>query len=375
MKKRVCHSYNDEINSKNINALLNSNFIIENKSARKIRIEQNLFHYKTSLNVLLNLIKSFQNDFFSKQKKNGEIRDIIKMISSLQNNLSLMLTEKQKQFDYLKTKIENNKKKMQDILFIDNQNKKVINKKINDISNAPLMSKKRELDLINFQIRNEIKKTNYLIEQKSQIYFYAKSLPFVLDINREKFCNTNFENLEIISQILNNVKKSVKENFILVVKEKMESELEINTLTLKINSLKENKIKDNLNNNNKYIDTEDIIYEDTKENNKTLLANQSRRNSYLFINKLNMNKRASIYLLKKMRERKLSLDSLFQDNILVNDIQNNISNYLNMNINVNINLNEKSFKNKNSNFSSSEENNKSKEDEKYENEINEKNKI
>ena len=264
---------------------------------------------------------------------------------------------------------------MQDILFIDNQNKKVINKKINDISNAPLMSKKRELDLINFQIRNEIKKTNYLIEQKSQIYFYAKSLPFVLDINREKFCNTNYENLEIISQILNNVKKSVKENFILVVKEKMESELEINTLTLKINSLKENKIKDNLNNNNKYIDTENIIYEDTKENNKTLIANQSRRNSYLFINKLNLNKRASIYLLKKMRERKLSLDSLFQDNILVNDIQNNISNYLNMNINVNINLNEKSFKNKNSNFSSSEENNKSKEDEKYENEINEKNKI
>ena len=147
MKKRVCHSYNDEINSKNINALLNSNFIIENKSARKIRIEQNLFHYKTSLNVLLNLIKSFQNEFFSKQKKNSEIKDIIKMISSLQNNLSLMLTEKQKQFDYLKTKIENNKKKMQDILFIDNQNKKVINKKINDISNAPLMSKKRELEL------------------------------------------------------------------------------------------------------------------------------------------------------------------------------------------------------------------------------------
>ena len=107
-----------------------------------------------------------------------------------------------------------------------------------DISNIPLMSKKRELDLINFQIRNEIKKTNYLIEQKSQIYFYAKSLPFVLDINREKFCNTNFENLEIISQILNNVKKSVKENFISVVKEKMESELEINTLTLKINSFK-----------------------------------------------------------------------------------------------------------------------------------------
>ena len=65
MKKRACHSYNDEINSKNINALLNSNFIIENKSARKIRIEQNLFHHKASLNVLLNLIKSFQNDFFS----------------------------------------------------------------------------------------------------------------------------------------------------------------------------------------------------------------------------------------------------------------------------------------------------------------------
>ena len=60
-----------------------------------------------------------------------------------------------------------------------------------------------------------------------------------------------------------------------------------------------------------------------------------------------MNKRASNILLKKIRKKKFSFDSLLKDNIIINDIQNKINNYLNMNINVNINLNEKNFKNKN----------------------------
>ena len=118
-------------------------------------------------------------------------------------------------------------------------------------------------------------------------------------MNQEIFCNTNYESLEIISEILSNIKKSVKENFISVVKEKMKSELEINTLTFQINSVKENQINDKLNTDKKYIDSEEIIYEDTKENNKTLTANQGKRNSNLILNKLTMNKRASNILLKK----------------------------------------------------------------------------
>ena len=354
MKKRISHSYNEEINSNNKNILLNPNMILENSSSKKIRREQNLFNHKSSLSVLFNLVKTFQVDYFSNQTKNKKIKDIKKVISSLQNNLSLMLTEKQKQFDYLKTKKENNKKKMQEILFNENHNKKVNTKmQKNVILNFHFLNEKKELNLINFQLDNDIRKTNDLIEQKYQIYFYTKSLPFYLDMNQEIFCNTNYESLEIISEILSNIKKSVKENFISVVKEKMKSELEINTLTFQINSVKENQINDKLNTDKKYIDSEEIIYEDTKENNKTLIANQGKRNSNLILNKLSMNKRASNILLKKIRKKKFSLDSLLKDNIIINDIQNKINNYLNMNINVNINLNEKSFKKKNSSSSSS----------------------
>ena len=108
MKKRIYHSYNEEINSNNKNILLNPNMILENRSSKKIIREQNLFNHKSSLSVLFNLVKTFQVDYFSNQTKNKKIKDIKKVISSLQNNLSLMLTEKQKQFDYLKTKKENN---------------------------------------------------------------------------------------------------------------------------------------------------------------------------------------------------------------------------------------------------------------------------
>ena len=363
MKKRISHSYNEEINSNNKNILLNPNMILENSSSKKIRREQNLFNHKSSLSVLFNLVKTFQVDYFSNQTKNKKIKDIKKVISSLQNNLSLMLTEKQKQFDYLKTKKENNKKKMQEILFNENHNKKVNTKmQKNDILNFHFLNEKKELNLINFQLDNDIRKTNDLIEQKYQIYFYTKSLPFYLDMNQEIFCNTNYESLEIISEILSNIKKSVKENFISVVKEKMKSELEINTLTFQINSVKENQINDKLNTDKKYIDSEEIIYEDTKENNKTLIANQGKRNSNLILNKLTMNKRASNILLKKIRKKKFSLDSLLKDNIIINDIQNKINNYLNMNINVNINLNEKSFKKKNSSSSSSSSSSEEKED-------------
>ena len=381
MKKRISHSYNEEINSNNKNILLNPNMILENRSSKKIIREQNLFNHKTSLSVLFNLVKTFQVDYFSNQTKNKKIKDIKKVISSLQNNLSLMLTEKQKQFDYLKTKKENNKKKMQEILFNENNNKKVnIKMQKNDILNFHFLNEKKELNLINFQLDNDIRKTNDLIEQKYQIYFYTKSLPFYLDMNQEIFCNTNYESLEIISEILSNIKKSVKENFISVVKEKMKSELEINTLTFQINSVKENQINDKLNTDKKYIDSEEIIYEDTKENNKTLIANQGKRNSNLILNKLTMNKRASNILLKKIRKKKFSLDSLLKDNIIINDIQNKINNYLNMNINVNINLNQKNFKNKNLSSSSSssseekEDNNKNK-SKNYENDIDKDNDI
>ena len=368
MKSRIHRSYNERMSSRNINILLNPYPIKEDKISKNKELEQILFNRKSSLEVLLNLIKSFQNHYFSKQIKTNKISILKLMISSFQNDLSLMVKEKNKQLEYLKIKNENNKKKLQEILFSETQTKKVNNIQIKDNLNFPYIYKKKELKLINFQLENEIQKTEFITEQKNQIYLYIKSIPFFLDINQEIFCNTNYENLGNISDILKNIKRSVKEKFISVVKEKMETELELNALTLQVNSLRDNIINDKLNVNKKYIDTEEIIYEDTKEDNKTLITNQSKRNSYASLNKLSMNIKALNSSSKNVIKKQLSIDGIMREKIknskllrlyqknneFSNDSKNQINNYLNMNINVNINLNNGGF-NKHNYYSSSEE--------------------
>ena len=368
MKSRIHRSYNERMSSRNINILLNPYPIKEDKISKNKELEQILFNRKSSLEVLLNLIKSFQNNYFSKQLKTNKISILKLMISSFQNDLSLMVKEKNKQLEYLKIKNENNKKKIQEILFSETQTKKVNNIQIKDNLNFPYIYKKKELKLINFQLENEIQKTEFITEQKNQIYSYIKSIPFFLDINQEIFCNTNYENLGNISDILKNIKRSVKEKFISVVKEKMETELELNALTLQVNSIRDNIINDKLNVNKKYIDTEEIIYEDTKEDNKTLITNQSKRNSYASLNKLSMNIKALNSSSKNVIKKHLSIDGIMREKIknskllrlyqknneFSNDSKNQINNYLNMNINVNINLNNGGF-NKHNYYSSSEE--------------------
>ena len=349
-------SYNERFSSKNINIFLNDNLIKEDDASNNKEKEQILFTRKSSLEVLFNLIKSFQNDYFSKRKEINKIKYSKKMITSLKNDLSLMKTEKEKQFDYLKIKNENNKKRIQDILFSENQTKKVNNIEINDILHFSYVNKKKELKLINFQIENEIQKTKFIIEQKNEMYLYLKAIPFILDTNQEKFCNINYENLENISGILKDYRTSIKNKFISIVKDKIQIESEINALKEKIKNT-------NLNSNNKkYVETEEIIYEETKENNKTLITNQSKRNSYASLNKLNNNKKVLNNSSKNVIKKHLSIDALMKDSIYRNIFplyqKNQINNFLNMNINVNINVNNGVFyKNKNNLSSSLDEGN------------------
>ena len=349
-------SYNERFSSKNINIFLNDNLIKEDDALNNKEKEQILFTRKSSLEVLFNLIKSFQNDYFSKRKEINKIKYSKKMITSLMNDLFLMKTEKEKQFDYLKIKKENNKKRIQDILFSENQTKKVNNIEINDILHFSYVNKKKELKLINFQIENEIQKTKFIIEQKNEMYLYLKAIPFILDTNQEKFCNINYENLENISGILKDYRTSIKNKFISIVKDKIQIESEINALKEKIKNT-------NLNSNNKkYVETEEIIYEETKENNKTLITNQSKRNSYASLNKLNNNKKVLNNSSKNVIKKHLSIDALMKDSIYRNIFplyqKNQINNFLNMNINVNINVSNGVFyKNKNNLSSSLDEGN------------------
>ena len=85
----------------------------------------------------------------------------------------------------------------------------------------------------------------------------------------------------------------------------MEADLEIDSLEFKIKTIKENIISNKLNKNNKYINNEEKIYEDTKGSNKTLNTDKhDKRNFDKGINKITFNKneikRPSNYFAKKI---------------------------------------------------------------------------
>jgi hypothetical protein len=70
-----------------------------------------------------------------------------------------------------------------------------------------------------------------------------------------------------------------------VVKQKMKKELEINGMSIQINYIKDSIEDYKLNGCKKYIETEDIIEEQSNEYSKSIITNQSKRNSLSNINK------------------------------------------------------------------------------------------
>ena len=357
MRKKISifRSYNNRMSLKNKDIILKENLDKINYMPKKKETENILFNHKCSLEVLLDMIKNFQNDCVLKvnEANKNKINISKKIITLFRENLSLMETEKIKKFNYIKEKNENNKKQIQKILFLSETKNIEMNNNVqfkDDSNSFSYIQKKNELNLINFQIENEINKTDFVVEQKNQIYLCAQTIPIYLDKNREIFCNINYENIEKISNILNSITKNVREKFISTVKEKTKTDLEINAIKFELESIKDNLSFDELKGEKNYIDSDDIIYEESKENNKTIITNKSKRNSRVSLNKTNIHQKPSkIPSLKNNVEKRFSIDSLMKDinypnNILSlfhknNENKNQINNYLNMNINVNVNIN------------------------------------
>ena len=353
MNKRIFHyTRNEIITSENRNIILTSNLTKENKDFVKEEIEKILINRKFSLEALLKIIKSFQVDYFSKEKKTNNIKLIKKLLTLLQNNLTIMKNKKTKQFDSLKTTNEKDKKIIQRNLFQENENKMNYN---NDLYSS-YIKQKSELNLLNFQIENEIEKTNVMIDIKNKFYLYIKYISFYLNLNREIYCNNNKEDLETISEFLKYIKTSIKNEFISKVNEKMETDLEINALKFKIKYLTDNIINNKLEGYKKYIQTEQIIYEETKENEHSLITDKNKRNSYEGINKITFNKNILKQTSNNLAKKHLSIDDVMTNNFyrnklidlflknkeILNNNKNKINNYFNINVNINLGGNKNS---------------------------------
>ena len=374
-----------------------SHLSFSRKGASSINEKQILFNHKTSLEALLNIIKKSQLEYLSKKEIKNNNKTTKNMLISLKDNLNWMLQEKNKKLNYMRKQNEINKKKIQNILYPSSQELKMYENKIkkdkNNLNSSIL--EKNQLISLNFQIENEIEKTNFLIEQKTQINSYIRSIPFFFETNKEIFCNNIYEDLNKISKLLKEIIREVRKDFIEVVKGKMQKELEINGISLQINYIKDNIEDYKLNGCKKYIETEDIIQEESKEYTKSIITNQSKRNSFASINNKSIIKKKSgvgsknsknkLNIKKKERiiKDKLQNNNLFYTHKINKDIlnginNNNVNNYLNMNINVNINLNNKnnafqeSF---NSSLDSNNNEHNNEQNEQYEMELNNNNKI
>ena len=298
-----------------------------------------LINRKTSLETLLKILKKFQISYFSNNKKLSQKQ----MLLSLKDNLNLLLEDKNKTFNYLKTQNEIKKKKIQKILY--HSSKETKQKHYDLISDntkvTSYLCERNQLETLNFQIKNEIEKTEFLIRKNKDIISIIKSIPFYFEENKEIFCSNNYENYKNISLFFMDIIRNIRKKFINIVKEKMQKDIEIKTLSDQINHIKENIDEFDENGHRKYIDSEEIIQEESKE--YTRSNNQSKRNSLSSMHNKDFLKRfsntssfGSLSLYKKK-------DKLNKKNLIyINEINDNrVNNYLNMNINVNINLNNK----------------------------------
>ena len=328
MKKEVNNIFDQRLILSQRDPLLKNSLF--SKASPDDKQEPILFNHKSSLEVLLKMLKNFQIDYLSlRVKKYGTKQRLL----SLKDNLNSMLNGKIKKLKKLKNETEVKKKKAQKMLYPSSKEAKKNNVTSNWIE-------KDQLQLLNFQIENEISKTDYFIEKKSQIIKNFKSEVFYFEENREKFYYTNYENYKYISLFLGKIIKQVKKEFLCKVQEKTKNEKEIIQLSEQINSLKITMEDMHLEGPKKYIETYEIIQEDSKEYSRS--NNQSKNNSFNIHNiKLlkrlsNASHRNSLNKYKKtlFYNKEISKD-------ILNDINasNNINNYLNMNINVNINLN------------------------------------
>ena len=383
--------------SQNINLKHRETFFIltSNRKISNDNEEQILFNHKSSLETTLNLIKNLQLEYLSKRIKKDKIKTIKKTLNSFRNNINLILEEKNKKLSYIKSKNEISKKKIQNLIFLSSnlRNLDKIKYNINEESNKiySLISENNQLKLLNFQIRNEIEKTQFLIEQKAEIIGYIKSVPFFYEESKKIFCNNNYETIKKITSLLSNEIREIRKEFIETVKAKMEIDMEINNATLQIDYIKDNIENYKLKGCKKYIETKDIIQEDSNEYIKTLKTNQSKRNSLSSINNTKLVQKMNIINSKNkyniQKKEKIIKDKLKKNNILftdkinkniLNDINNkSVNNYLNMNINVNINLNNNNFMQEtfNSSLDSNITDEENEKNEQYEMNLNDNNKI
>lgn len=224
-----------------------------------------LFNRKIFLQKLLNLIKLSQIDIISYSSKNCQTENInqnnFKKIKtnliSLTKDLNILFQNYTNKKNILEKEINNNKKTLINEIFGGNQNS------INDLIN--FNKELFHLKILNFKIENQIELTKITnkIKIKNIKDFKKNNNMELIDDFLDIFCDNKYDLLEA-SELLHEDLINVRNQFKLIVQNKETQNQQLRILTLIIKRIKEEiKLKKR---NNYYVNTNDIINEESKEN-------------------------------------------------------------------------------------------------------------
>lgn len=249
------------------------------------KAESILISHKSFLEIILEQIKNYQTQFLSlnKYQKHKKIKDYLIKIKA---SLSSIYKEKINKQKFLENKISTKKTKLQNLLYdkkpkkdtkeikyyhynsIDNLNYYKDNNKITELNNIKqinYVSEKQQLEILIFQLTNEIEKIEFETQKKINIILNLRANR----LNQE-------ENLEIIAEQKNLkskagrvMKKNLKyfqQNLLEVINHKIKNDLKIKKKKEEIEN-----IKQEINYKKNYIDSDNIIYEESSDYVKSII--------------------------------------------------------------------------------------------------------
>ncbi len=241
-----------------------------------------LLKHKVFLEKLLHLIKIYQTEYLSKasQKDNNKHNKIImikNIISNLKTDLIMTLKGNAESKAKMQNIMNNNKSDLMKNIFgyekvnteiksKSDKKKKPLKSSINNINDNEYIYNVElpHLKLLNFKIENQLKYIDVLIKLKSQS---LNKFKIEFNSNEQKyyiFCN-NQNDVNDASKFLHDNLIDVRNCFKLIVKKKESQNRNLIILNSKVTSMKEEVQQLGKKSSNDYINTSDIINEESRE--------------------------------------------------------------------------------------------------------------
>ena len=245
------------------------------------KTESFLISHKSFLEIILEQIKCYQY-IFLKKKKN--IKKIKKYLNAMKRSLSSILKEKLNSQKFIEKEIKSKKSKLQNELYDKIINKDIRKNHFNSIDAINYIQKnrdiktnnkinyineKRQLEILCFKAENEISKIEFEIQKKINL---------IIDLRKSRF--NQEENLEILTdqkkykskayRIMKKNLKNCQQDLLQIINKKIKSDIKANKIKEEIESLKK-QIK----NKEEYIDSDNIIYEDSSDCTRSILINDN----------------------------------------------------------------------------------------------------